>query len=745
MPAGFVGCPTAMGPMAESIIVGLPAIAQMINNVINRSKEVKTLERDVSMVNAKLTGILIYLYGRREDISDKQRYLVSIFESHYLPRVQDVIGRCCKDMGWMEKIYKVSGLKSELKEVNTFLDDFVSGFFATLPNVIKVYMRESQRYGMKNMSQQMETLKQLGVGDGKRVEDVMTEVRDAQSIISSEEERRMRESARLAAEEAQRVQERRSRVGKHVAQLMKREQVVDLLFLMDATESMGPYVQGVKEKIDMIINNVQDIHKKCKVRVGCVAYRDHCDEGMPAPRLEVLDFTSKIEEFKNFVGSLKTVGGGDTAEDVFGGLHAAATKVTWKQSVRLMMHFADAPCHGSRFHDVILDHDRQYNEKDRNGLEIGELLQALKNLQVQYVFAKIKSQTDKMIAEFRKVSESIYFPEQVECCDSSDILKVVTTQVAETVSSSLSHTSRVPSEDHIDLESSFEGDIQQSGETKQRRLEQLRNRRPIHFFTEEDPKLWQLAENAPTKQWTIEVCPTPEKLDEVVSGTNWNILGPSSEKELRVPTEPFKYGATNKAYTAILHDNERTYKMVAKRPKMEVDEVACRRQCLTYIRAQSISRFLAAEFNKFNKNSENDLKVKYLKTSLMRCKSKPRNGSPIISYYCLEPFLKGDYRKWTTNTGNVVQASETLEAFSHYTYHKTKGYLMVTDLQGIFKNGEFILTDPAIHCEKEVSGFGSTNFLTQGFNMFFENHKCNKVCEGMIRQYQVRACQVSRH
>ncbi len=56
------------------------------------------------------------------------------------------------------------------------------------------------------------------------------------------------------------------------------------------------------------------------------------------------------------------------------------------------------------------------------------------------------------------------------------------------------------------------------------------------------------------------------------------------------------------------------------------------------------------------------------------------------------------------NEGNVnlEEYSSLLNAFSHWTYEYTKEYLIVTDLQGfVYKNNEFILTDPAIICSKE--------------------------------------------
>jgi hypothetical protein len=83
------------------------------------------------------------------------------------------------------------------------------------------------------------------------------------------------------------------------------------------------------------------------------------------------------------------------------------------------------------------------------------------------------------------------------------------------------------------------------------------------------------------------------------------------------------------------------------------------------------------------------------------------------------------------NEGNVnlEEYSSLLNAFSHWTFEYTKEYLIVTDLQGfVYKNNEFILTDPAIICSKEPEKFGLANQGKKGVNNFFENHQCNYIC-----------------
>ena len=68
--------------------------------------------------------------------------------------------------------------------------------------------------------------------------------------------------------------------------------------------------------------------------------------------MEVLPFTTDLQAFKSFVGSVRATGGGDAAEDVFSGIEAAQA-LAWEAGSRILVHVADAPCHGCEFHDMV--------------------------------------------------------------------------------------------------------------------------------------------------------------------------------------------------------------------------------------------------------------------------------------------------------------------------------------------------------------------------------------------------------
>jgi len=106
--------------------------------------------------------------------------------------------------------------------------------------------------------------------------------------------------------------------------------------------------------------------------------------------------------------------------------------------------------------------------------------------------------------------------------------------------------------------------------------------------------------------------------------------------------------------------------------------------------------------------------------------------------YLVEPLIRY-FTKFTSNNGWIANEDDegwavlALEAFSHYTYHKSGGQMIVCDLQGRYRHNRynrgkcrFELTDPAI-CSRSRS-YGPTDLGEKGISSFFANHQCNRFC-----------------
>src|SRR6266705_969553 len=66
---------------------------------------------------------------------------------------------------------------------------------------------------------------------------------------------------------------------------------IEMVFVLDTTGSMGGLIEGAKQKIWSIVNDVQKSPSRPNMRIGLVAYRDHGD----AYVTKVLPITSDLD------------------------------------------------------------------------------------------------------------------------------------------------------------------------------------------------------------------------------------------------------------------------------------------------------------------------------------------------------------------------------------------------------------------------------------------------------------------
>lgn len=172
---------------------------------------------------------------------------------------------------------------------------------------------------------------------------------------------------------------------------------LDILILLDATGSMSSIIDGVKTNINDLVVKIMEKEQGSLIRLGIVAYRDYDD----APIYECFDFSEDIEAFKMFLGMLEAKGGGDDAEDILTGFEKAI-EMNWQGDARMIVHFADAPCHGDIYHNF--DISDSYREGDKYGRLPGDLLKKLNeecNVNT-YQFMHLNKMTKKMIKKFKE-------------------------------------------------------------------------------------------------------------------------------------------------------------------------------------------------------------------------------------------------------------------------------------------------------------------------------------------------------
>ena len=133
---------------------------------------------------------------------------------------------------------------------------------------------------------------------------------------------------------------------------------VDVMFVFDATGSMGDELRYLQAEMKDVIARATDATGGLAIRTGAVVYRDHGDEYIT--RLSRL--TSDIKTTQTFIDKQCASGGGDYPEAVPEALMAALNSVGWDSEARARIAFLilDAPCHQdsatlAMLHDQVLN------------------------------------------------------------------------------------------------------------------------------------------------------------------------------------------------------------------------------------------------------------------------------------------------------------------------------------------------------------------------------------------------------
>ncbi|CAF2053760.1 unnamed protein product [Rotaria magnacalcarata] len=120
--------------------------------------------------------------------------------------------------------------------------------------------------------------------------------------------------------------------------------ILDLVFVMDCTGSMGSYIASATSNIRDIVQEIV-ISEKSDIHLALVEYRDHPPQDATFVT-RVHDFTARVNEMKGWLDQCQAQGGGDGPEAVADGLHDVL-KLSWRAtSTKICVLISDAPPHG---------------------------------------------------------------------------------------------------------------------------------------------------------------------------------------------------------------------------------------------------------------------------------------------------------------------------------------------------------------------------------------------------------------
>lgn len=146
---------------------------------------------------------------------------------------------------------------------------------------------------------------------------------------------------------------------------------VDIIFVLDVTESMQPYIDAVKQNV---IQFAQDLSANNRdYRLGLVTFEDYVVSKYPDCNCAYRNsFTSNVNQFTDWVSSLHAGGGGDIPEDQLDALAYAASFPFRPQAEGIIIIVTDAPPHhkgdGSRY----TQHDQAYYDHHSHDTDVTE-------------------------------------------------------------------------------------------------------------------------------------------------------------------------------------------------------------------------------------------------------------------------------------------------------------------------------------------------------------------------------------
>ncbi|KAM0749996.1 hypothetical protein T439DRAFT_326872 [Meredithblackwellia eburnea MCA 4105] len=124
--------------------------------------------------------------------------------------------------------------------------------------------------------------------------------------------------------------------------------LLDLVFILDCTGSMGSYIASATKNIELIVENIlQSSHltHPSSLRIGLICYRDYPPQDN-SYITNSYEFTSDVGEVKENLKKQYASGGGDGPEAVTAAMKATL-ELGWRPNAsRMAVLIADAPAHG---------------------------------------------------------------------------------------------------------------------------------------------------------------------------------------------------------------------------------------------------------------------------------------------------------------------------------------------------------------------------------------------------------------
>lgn len=607
---------------------------------------------------------------------------------------------------------------------------------------------------------------------------------------------------------------------------------LDLMFIMDCTSSMAPWINKCVEELNNIISLIKEKNPHSPINISFIGYRDYDRNRF---RLLSHPFTKDTEKMREFISKILCFGGADFPEDLIGGLNLGLQQ-SWSSKAKYAIIVTDAPCHGKKYHDIYCD---MYPDKDPSGLVLEDLIREYAKRNIFLSAVSINDTTDKMykiisdcykevakrplnIAKLGTSTDKFAF---VVAFGASTTLSSVTMGnlnireffeflKQETILNINEVDNDYENDDNkninidflikTDTSNNFNSIVNNSNERANNNNNNISNitnkvttikNKTVSLqdiilrvnnlmgqdqaFDNSNSNYLKISENASNDNIFDE--PNKDKGDELInifydlsninhnklntiinwdnlskytinstcysftipkdrnnSYINWKnplIVSTNIRTQIQISDMPFAEGAMRYAFH--MKDIDLDQRLVGKVYKKLKNSENNLKHFSNDILSITICRHIAYDFNDriINIVPDTRLMINFVNAFVYKLDSYVSN-IPILSkqlphhknFISVENYIAGDYSKYNNNSGwindSLSESSMIAQAFSHFSWQFTKGYMMIVDLQGV----DNIFTDPQIHCIDQYK-FGKGNLGYVGIMKFFMSHICNSYCQ----------------
>ena len=472
---------------------------------------------------------------------------------------------------------------------------------------------------------------------------------------------------------------------------VKKASIVDVCFLVDCTGSMSKYIDEVKSKIQWLVEAISQRHKGVKsLNLAFVGYRDLCDEDR---NYSILPFTKSATAFRDFLNKVCAFGGCSHTADVAGGLNQV-TKLSWSAPIsRVLIHICDVSGHGRDLH-VESGLSDPYPGGDPRGeaFRLETLIRKLKRETAIsfYVFMRLTELTDKMIKSFKKIAtdtnNNADEARGAVVPDGEWLQEMALDSVCDLMSKAMeSISASITSMEAATISSHLHGTSSASGGKPAIKPFVLDPEIPrwaglcaeyVCVYEHELPRL--SSDDFKAGRVDVNLLKTPLNVVE-------------KDRLLKIAPRPFAKGGARLAYYGCdvtpfrapgAADGSSSYERaddgqicVLKEFLREGEEINAKEAYLEQIEIQAVGTHLALQFNKVAPGGTRE--IKFLKESLVCFEEREKPA-----FFTKEARILGEYTKFNNNWGYVNHEDyhASLQAFSHWTWHVTDGYMQVAKI-----------------------------------------------------------------